>query len=85
MRRGGDYCQSGFPCQPGNYAAQTGDVDPRLLDVFADAGADLNHRLNHLGLNLLAENHLPFLEKLGHMRPQLTSLRINNLKFFLDP
>jgi hypothetical protein len=64
MRRGRHDRQSGLPCQAGNDAAQTRDVRARFLDVFANPGAHLDHRLNHLGLDLLAENHLPFFEKL---------------------
>src|SRR5438067_8708867 len=47
--------------------AQIRYVCARFLNVLTYTGADLDHRLNHLGLDLLAENHLAFVEKLRYV------------------
>ena len=82
MRRSGCNPKSVLLGQRGNDTPQVRYISPRLLDVFADAGADLDHRLDHLGLDLFAENHLPFVEKLRNVRTQLARLRIDDLKLF---
>ena len=56
----------------------------RFLNVLTDSRADLDHRLDHLGLDLLAENHLPFFEKFGNVAAQFPSFRVDNLKLFLN-
>ena len=60
------------------------DVGARFLNVMADAGADFNHRLNHLRLDLLAEKHLAFVQNLSHVGPQFARNRIDDLKFFFN-
>src|SRR2546426_2637368 len=84
MSRGGYNYQAGLCREAGNNAAQARDIRARLLDVFADAGADLDHRLNHLGLDLLAQQHPAFVEELRDMRAQLTRLWIDDLKLFFN-
>jgi hypothetical protein len=46
---------------------------------------DLPHRLDHLGLDLFAKQHLAFFEDLGDVRTQLARLRIDDLKFSSIP
>src|ERR1051325_3352476 len=65
VRRGGDDHQSGLAREPGDDAAQARDVGPRFLYVATDSRPDLDPRLNHLGLDLLAENHLALFQKFG--------------------
>jgi hypothetical protein len=84
MGRTGDNHQAAFRCQSGDDAAQPGNVRAGLLDVFADTRADLNHRLNHLRLNLLAQQHFAFFEEFGNVRTKFTCLRIDDLKLFFD-
>src|SRR2546423_15658828 len=68
-----------------DYPAQARDVGSRLLNIFADARANFYLRLNHLRLNLLAQNHLPLFKKFRDMRAQLSRLRVNYLKLFFYP
>ena len=70
--------------EPGDDGAQPRDVGARLLNVAADAGADLDLRLDHLGLDLLAEQHLALFEHLRDVRAQLARLRVDDLKLLLD-
>src|ERR1044072_1756173 len=70
--------------EPGGDGAQACDVVARLLYVAADAGADLDLCLNHLGLDLLAEHHLALIEHLRDARAQLPRLRVYDLKLLLD-
>src|SRR2546425_164749 len=84
MRRGGDNHQISFCRQARDDAAQAGNIRARFLNVLADAGADLNHRLDHLRLDLLAEDHLAFFQEFRDVRTQLARFRINNLEFFFD-
>ena len=57
----------------------------RLLDVAADAGADLDDRLVHLGLDALVQEDLALVEELLDVRAQLARLRIDDLELLLDP
>jgi len=66
-------------------AAEAGDVGAGFLNVFADAGAHFDLRLDHLRLDLFAEQHPALVENLRHVRTQLTRLRIDDLKLFFDP
>src|SRR5690349_8255577 len=84
MRRSGDDHEAVFPGEAGDDAAQARDVLAGFLDVATNASPDLDHRLNHFRLDLLAEQHLAFLEDLGDVRTQFARLRIDDLKFFLD-
>src|SRR5262245_50003580 len=56
----------------------------RLLDILANAGADLDLRLDHFRLDLFAQEHAALVENLRHVRPQLARLRIDDLKFLFD-
>src|SRR6185369_14820975 len=60
------------------------DIGACFLDVATDAGAHFDHRLDHLGLDLFAQQHLAFFEYLGDVRAQLARLRIDDLKFLFD-
>src|SRR5216683_61738 len=84
MRRSGYDLKAILLGQRCNNTSQVRYVGPRLLNVLAHAGAYLNHRLDHLGLNLLAENHLAFVKKLRYVRAQLARLRIDDLKLLFD-
>ena len=55
-------------CEPGDDAAESRDVGSCFLDVATNAGADFDHRLDHLGLDLLAQQHLALLQNLRDMR-----------------
>src|SRR6266404_1024685 len=90
MGRGSDDLQSALLRQRRDDGAQAGDVGASFLNVLADAGADLDLRLNHLRLDLLAENHLSFVEEL---KPEMiqsqievgtgVDLRLNHLRLDL--
>src|SRR6185312_12475686 len=84
MGRGRYDSQSGLSSQPRDNAAQPGDVSARLLNVLANARADFNHRLNHLRLDLLAEDHLPLFQEFRDVRAQLTRLWVNYLELLFD-
>jgi hypothetical protein len=84
VRGGGDHFEPLFARERRDDGAEVRDVRARLLYVVADARADLDHRLDHLRLDLLAEEHLPFLKHLRDVRTQLARLRIDDLKFFFD-
>src|SRR5258705_12042836 len=71
--------------EAGNNAPQSRNVGSRFLDIATNPSADLNHRLNHLRLDLLSKQHFPLFENLSHMGSQLTSVRIYDLKFFFNP
>ena len=55
------------------------------VDVGADLGADLDDRLVHLALDLIAEAPGALdVEQLGDVRAQLPRVGIDDLEFFLD-
>ena len=54
------------------------------LDVGADLRADLDDRLVHLALDLIAERRRARREELGHVRPQVSALGVDDLEFLLD-
>src|SRR5262249_45009884 len=60
------------------------DVAAHVADVLADAGADLDDRLVHLGLDPLFERELPLSEQLLEVRAKLPCLRIDDLELFPD-
>ncbi len=66
-----------MPAQPDQFAA---DLGGRL----ADAGADLDHGLVQLRLDLLAEDDLPSFEDLRDVGAQLAGRGIDDLVFFFD-
>ena len=82
--RGGDDGEPLLARERGDDGAQVRDVGARLPYVAADARADLNLRLDHLRLHLLAEDHPALFEYFGEVRAQLTRLRVNDLKLLLD-
>src|SRR5688572_11389014 len=67
-----------------NDAPQVRYVGPGFLNVLADTGPDFDHRLNHLGLDLLTKNHLAFIQKLRDVRTQLARYRIDDLELFFN-
>src|SRR5438132_539006 len=71
-------------CEGGYDAAQACDVCASFLNILADSGTNFDLRLDHLGLDLLAEQHPPLIENLRHVRTQLARLRIDDLKLFFD-
>src|SRR5947208_2582000 len=84
MRRSRHDLQPVLLCQSGDDAAQARNVYARFLNVLADARANFDLRLNHFRLDLLAQDHLAFFEKLRDVRPQFATLRIDNLELFFD-
>src|SRR4030095_2432678 len=56
-------------------------VDTGIDNRLANFGAELDHRLVHLRLDLLFKDNLPILEDLLDVRPQLARLRIDNREF----
>src|SRR4030095_138010 len=80
----GDNLQIPLAYQVRENAAKVCDISAGFFDVFADSGADLDHRLDHLRLDLFAQKHLAVFENFRHMRSQLAGLRIDKLEFFLD-
>ena len=61
------------------------DLVSRLLNVLADAGADLDHRLVHLRLDALGQQRLALLHDLGvDVRAQVARLGIDGLVFLFD-
>src|SRR4030095_1508791 len=65
-------------------AAQLDHVDTGIDNRLANFGAELDHRLVHLRLDLLFKDNLPILENLLDVRPQLARLRIDNREFLFD-
>src|SRR2546425_6976780 len=64
-------------------AAQRGDLLSRLADVGADLRAGLDHRLHHLGLDLLAETW----PRRGEQRRAVAlelPLAVDDLEFLFD-
>ena len=67
-------------------APQVDDVGARFLHVAADAGADFDHRLVHLGLDAFVELTLALRDDLGvDVRAQIERDRIDRLVFLFDP
>src|SRR5665213_1516169 len=74
-----------FPSQPDNRAAQFGYVAARFLNVFADAGADFDHRLVHLGLNVLLEESFALFDNFKlDVGPKVVGFRVDSLVLFFD-
>ncbi len=84
MRRRRRDSQSLLRCKLGNHASEANDVGTSLLDVGADSGPDLDHRLMHLGLHLLPENHLALIDHFGDVRLQVARHRVDDLELFFD-
>jgi hypothetical protein len=66
-------------------AAEVVEVLLRLLNVLADASADLDDGLMHLGFDALFEAQLALRQHLGgDVRTQIPSFRIDGLVLFFD-
>src|SRR5581483_1722213 len=85
MSRSGSKDESIFPGQLVDCATQVCNVSPSFLYVFADAGSDLDHRLMHFGLDLLAQKHLTFFKNFIYARFQLARFGIDDLELFFNP
>ncbi len=78
--------QAVLPGQVDHRRGAASDVVLRFLDVAADAGADLDHRLVHLGLHALVQEQLALLDDFGvDVRAQIARDRIDGLVFLFDP
>ncbi len=84
MCRGGNNLESVLLRQRRNDRAQASDVGTGFLNIFADARADFDLGLNHLGLDLFAEQHPAFVKKLHDVRLQLARLGIDDLKLLFN-
>ena len=65
-------------------AAVAEDLLAQLVDVGADLRADLDDRLVHFALDLLAQHRRARRQELGHVRTQFAALRVDDLEFFFD-
>src|SRR5215212_1782255 len=70
--------------ETGNNTPQPCDVGSCFLDIATNSRPYFHHRLDHLRLDLLAEQHLALFENLGDVRAQFARLRIDDLKLLLD-
>jgi hypothetical protein len=68
----------------GEIAAIADDFLGQLADVRTDLGPDLDDRLVHLALDLIAEGGHARRQQLLHVRAELPALGIDDLEFFLD-
>ena len=84
MRAGGGDAQTDALRGVGQVAPVPDDFAGELLDAGADLGADLDDRLVHLALDLIAERGRARREQLGDVRAQLPGGGIDDLEFFLD-
>jgi len=71
------------PEQPGQRAAHVSQLFARLVDVLADRGADLDDRLHHLPLDLVAQLGLGLRQQGVDVRVQLAG-RVDDLVLLLD-
>ena len=71
----------GCACQ---LAAIAKDLVAQLAHITANPGAALDDRLVHLALDLIAEHRRARRQELGHVRPQIAALRVDDLEFLLD-
>src|ERR1700693_2918278 len=68
----------------GQLAAKLDHLLARTSRIGANLRAQLDHRLMHLRLNMLFEDHLAVGQHLLNVRAQLSRLRIDDLEFLLD-
>ena len=68
----------------GHHASKPGDLPPDFLNVLADLGAHFHLGLKEFRLDLVAEDPLPLLEKLGDVGGQFPRLGIDDLVFLFD-
>jgi hypothetical protein len=66
-------------------SAKIDNLLPGITRVAANLGAQFYDRLVQLGFDAVLQNHFAVRQNLLDMRPQLPRLRIDDLKFFLDP
>ena len=84
MGAGGGDAQADALRGVGEIAPGADDLRRQLLDRSADLRADLDDRLVHLALDVLAEGRRARREQLGDVRAQLPGRGIDDLEFFLD-
>ena len=84
MCAGSDNLQSLLAYKAGENATKICDIGAGFFYILADPSAHFDHRLDHFRFDLLAEQRLAFSENFGDMRPQLTGVRIDNLKLFFN-
>ncbi len=78
--------QAIFPGQSDHVAAQLLYFFLGVLNIAADRGSDLHHRLVHLSLDPLLQEQLALLDDLGvDVGAQIARDRINGLIFLFDP
>ena len=75
MRARGSDVQSCVPGEGGQLGPKLGDLFPRVRDISANVGAELDHRLVHLRLDALLQRYLAVIENLLDLRSQLAGLR----------
>ena len=63
---------------------QAKDLSPGFVHAGADPGGDLDHRLQHLRLQLLAQRRFARRQQGADVRLQLSRL-VDDLELFLDP
>ena len=56
-----------FLSKGGNDTSELCDILTSFLNICANSGADLDHRLDHLGLHLFAEKETAFVENFGYV------------------
>ena len=86
MRGAGDELQAVLLGERDHLPAQVAQIRRRFLDGLADARADLDHRLVHLGLHAFVQLPLALFEDLHlDVRAQVERDGIDRLVFLLDP
>jgi hypothetical protein len=82
----GDEDESVFFGEGDHVAAEIEEIFLSDLDVAADAGADFDDRLMHLGFDALFEAELSLGEHLGlDMRAEIAGFRVDGLILLFDP
>ncbi len=86
MGRGRGQAQAVFLGQRDHVAAQLLYFFLGVLNIAADRGSHLDHRLVHLGLDPLLQKQLALLDYFGvDVGAQVARDRINGLIFLFDP
>src|SRR5262249_5234508 len=77
--------QTVFASEADHLAADGHDLFARFLDIGANAGADFDHRLVHLGLHALGENGSALLEDFRvDVRAEVAGFGVDGLILFFD-
>ena len=84
MRAGGGDREADPLGRARELAAVAEDLLAQLADVGADLRADLDDRLVHLALDLLAQHRRARRQELGHVRPQFSALGVDDLELLFD-